>query len=153
MILALAKNWREESLWLLRIAMMTIESWFVFSIMENIDGNWWKVSKAIAMTTIKILSWDDSCGNFLNKLWGHSYGNYFDPAKDCSSVVDNVPKATSGIYWIQTKNGPIKVSTRFANPSTWLVLRRNLTSTWNWSYNYIEEVVGIDSLTQFSSVY
>ena len=40
---------------------------------------------------------------------GHSYGNYFDPAKDCSHVVDNVPKPESGVYWIQTKKGPIKV--------------------------------------------
>ncbi|XP_028411770.1 uncharacterized protein LOC114534514 [Dendronephthya gigantea] len=39
---------------------------------------------------------------------GHSYGNYFDPAKDCSGVVDNVPKAKSGVYWIQTRNGPQK---------------------------------------------
>ncbi|XP_028411772.1 uncharacterized protein LOC114534516 [Dendronephthya gigantea] len=39
---------------------------------------------------------------------GHSYGNYFDPAKDCSGVVDNVPKAKSGPYWIQTQNGPQK---------------------------------------------
>ncbi|XP_028411790.1 uncharacterized protein LOC114534527 [Dendronephthya gigantea] len=39
---------------------------------------------------------------------GHSYGNYFDPAKDCSAVVDNVPKAKSGPYWIQTRNGPQK---------------------------------------------
>ena len=41
---------------------------------------------------------------------GHSYGNYFDPAKDCSHVVDNVPKTKSGVYWIQTANGPQKVS-------------------------------------------
>ncbi|XP_028411771.1 uncharacterized protein LOC114534515 [Dendronephthya gigantea] len=39
---------------------------------------------------------------------GHSYGNYFDPAKDCSDVIDNVPKAESGVYWIQTRNGPQK---------------------------------------------
>ena len=43
-------------------------------------------------------------------MLGHSYGNYFDPAKDCSHVVDNVPKAKSGVYWIQTANGPQKVS-------------------------------------------
>ncbi|CAB3979791.1 Hypothetical predicted protein, partial [Paramuricea clavata] len=39
---------------------------------------------------------------------GYSYGNYFDPAKDCSDVVDNVPKAKSGVYWIQTVKGPVK---------------------------------------------
>ncbi|CAB4031634.1 Hypothetical predicted protein, partial [Paramuricea clavata] len=38
----------------------------------------------------------------------HSYGNYFDPAKDCSYVVDNVPKAKSGVYWIQAEKGPVK---------------------------------------------
>jgi hypothetical protein len=38
MILVLAQKRREGSLWLLRIAMMTIESWFVFNSMENIDG-------------------------------------------------------------------------------------------------------------------
>ena len=45
------------------------------------------------------------------KFLGHSYGNYFNPAEDCSHVVDNVPEPDSGVYWIQTKKGPIKVST------------------------------------------
>ena len=44
------------------------------------------------------------------KFLGHSYGNYFNPAEDCSHVVDNVPEPESGVYWIQTKKGPIKVS-------------------------------------------
>ena len=43
-------------------------------------------------------------------LPGNSYGNYFDPAEDCSHVVDNVPKAKSGVYWIRTANGLRKVS-------------------------------------------
>ena len=49
------------------------------------------------------------------KFLGHSYGNYFDPAEDCSHVVDNVPEPESGVYWIQTKKGPIKVSTTIRN--------------------------------------
>ena len=51
-----------------------------------------------------------SCEN-CDEFSGHSYGSYFDPAKDCSAVVDNVPNAKSGLYWIQTKNRRIKVST------------------------------------------
>ena len=41
---------------------------------------------------------------------GNSYGNYFDPAESCSHVVDNVPKAKNGVYWIKTQNGKVKVS-------------------------------------------
>ena len=40
---------------------------------------------------------------------GISYGNVFDPAKDCSDIMDRVPEARTGIYWIQTENGPQKV--------------------------------------------
>jgi hypothetical protein len=47
--------------------------------------------------------------SYLEMFSGHSYGNYFNPAKSCSHVVDNVPSAKSGIYWIQTKKGPMKV--------------------------------------------
>ena len=41
---------------------------------------------------------------------GHSYGNYFDPARDCSDIVDKVPGAKNGIYWIKTDQGPTKVT-------------------------------------------
>ena len=40
---------------------------------------------------------------------GNSYGNYFDPAKDCSSILDKIPDAKTGVYWIKTDNGPKKV--------------------------------------------
>lgn len=30
-------------------------------------------------------------------------GEYFDPAYDCSDVVDRVPAAKSGIYWIENE--------------------------------------------------
>jgi hypothetical protein len=116
MILVLAQKRREGSLWLLRIAMMTIESWFVFNSMENIDGTWLTVLMYIIghraapsiiwyyrfkQTQLLLLI-------FFHCL-GHSYGNYFDPAKDCSSIVDNVPKTRSGVYWFKTEQGPIKV--------------------------------------------
>ncbi|CAB3984995.1 Hypothetical predicted protein [Paramuricea clavata] len=39
---------------------------------------------------------------------GNSYGNYFDPAKDCSSILDKIPDAKTGVYWIKTDNGPKK---------------------------------------------
>ncbi|CAB4021301.1 guanylate-binding 1-like [Paramuricea clavata] len=39
---------------------------------------------------------------------GNSYGNYFDPAKDCSSILDKIPDAKTGVYWIKTDNGPRK---------------------------------------------
>lgn len=42
-------------------------------------------------------------------LKGNSYGNYFDPAKDCSDIMDNVPEAENGVYWIKTNTGPRKV--------------------------------------------
>ena len=41
---------------------------------------------------------------------GNSYGNYFDPAKDCSSILNNIPNAVTGLYWIKTNNGPKKVA-------------------------------------------
>jgi hypothetical protein len=30
-------------------------------------------------------------------------GEYFDPAYDCSDVVDRVPAAKSGVYWIENE--------------------------------------------------
>ncbi|CAB3989060.1 Hypothetical predicted protein [Paramuricea clavata] len=39
---------------------------------------------------------------------GNSYGNYFDPARDCSSILDKIPDAKTGVYWIKTDNGPRK---------------------------------------------
>ena len=46
-----------------------------------------------------------------------SLGEKFDPAQDCTEIVDNVPDAQDGIYWIKTANGgAVKVSrknTRF----------------------------------------
>ncbi|CAB3981611.1 Hypothetical predicted protein [Paramuricea clavata] len=33
-------------------------------------------------------------------------GEYFDPALDCSDVVDRVPAATDGFYWINSKALP-----------------------------------------------
>ena len=38
MILVFAQKRSEESLWLLKITMMTIKSWLVFDTMENING-------------------------------------------------------------------------------------------------------------------
>ncbi|XP_046857622.1 uncharacterized protein LOC124451035 [Xenia sp. Carnegie-2017] len=39
---------------------------------------------------------------------GVSYGNVFDPAKDCSDIMDRVSEARTGVYWIQTEHGPQK---------------------------------------------
>ena len=41
---------------------------------------------------------------------GHSYGNFIDPAINCADVVDNVPGAQNGMYFIKSKNGPKQVS-------------------------------------------
>ena len=37
-------------------------------------------------------------------------GENFNPAKDCSDIVDNLPEAKDGFYWIKhTKGKPSKV--------------------------------------------
>jgi hypothetical protein len=39
-------------------------------------------------------------------------GENFNPAKDCSDIVDNLPEAKDGFYWIKhTKGKPLKVKT------------------------------------------
>ena len=35
-------------------------------------------------------------------LGSSTLGGYFDPALDCSDVVDRVPDATDGFYWINS---------------------------------------------------
>jgi hypothetical protein len=41
-------------------------------------------------------------------------GENFDPAKDCSDIVDNLPKAKDGFYWIALgKNKVQKVNSLF----------------------------------------
>ena len=34
-------------------------------------------------------------------------GEHFNPAKDCSDIVDNLPEATDGFYWIKPTNGKL----------------------------------------------
>ena len=36
-------------------------------------------------------------------LGSSTLGEYFDPAYDCSDVVDRVPDAADGFYWIYPK--------------------------------------------------
>ena len=36
-------------------------------------------------------------------LGSSTVGEYFDPAIDCSDVVDRVPDAADGFYWISSK--------------------------------------------------
>ncbi len=36
-------------------------------------------------------------------LGSSTVGEYFNPALDCSDVVDRVPDATDGFYWINSK--------------------------------------------------
>ena len=39
-----------------------------------------------------------------------TYGESFNPAKDCSDVVDNLPGAKDGFYWMKLANEkPLKV--------------------------------------------
>lgn len=37
------------------------------------------------------------------RLGSTTLGEYFDPAIDCSDVVDRVPDAADGFYWIHPK--------------------------------------------------
>jgi hypothetical protein len=41
---------------------------------------------------------------------GQSYGNFIDPAVNCADVVDNIPGAQNGMYFIKSKKGPKQVS-------------------------------------------
>ena len=34
-------------------------------------------------------------------------GEHFNPAKDCSDIVDNLPEATDGFYWIKPTKGKL----------------------------------------------
>ena len=36
---------------------------------------------------------------------GNSYGNYIDPAVNCADVVDNIPGARNGMYFIKLEKG------------------------------------------------
>ena len=51
----------------------------------------------------------------LNSLFlsgSSTYGESFNPAKDCSDIVDNVAKADDGFYWVSlNKTKPHKVFT------------------------------------------
>jgi hypothetical protein len=42
-------------------------------------------------------------GQKLKYLGSSTLGEYFDPAVDCSDVVDRVRDATDGFYWIYPK--------------------------------------------------
>ena len=45
-------------------------------------------------------------------LGSSTYGESFNPAKDCSDIVDNVAKADDGFYWVSlNKKRPHKVFT------------------------------------------
>ena len=45
-------------------------------------------------------------------LGSSTYGESFNPAKDCSDIVDNLAKAEDGFYWVSlNKKKPQKVFT------------------------------------------
>ena len=41
---------------------------------------------------------------------GNSYGNIFNPATDCTDIMNNLPGAMTGVYWIKTDKGPREVN-------------------------------------------
>ena len=44
-------------------------------------------------------------------------GEYFNPAKDCSDIVDNLPEAKDGFYWIKPTKGKFsKVNMHYEYP-------------------------------------
>lgn len=59
--------------------------------------------------TVAILfstTWD----NFFRHLGLSTLGERFNPAKDCADIVDNLPEAEDGFYWIKLAKGkPLKV--------------------------------------------
>ncbi|XP_046852087.1 uncharacterized protein LOC124445407 [Xenia sp. Carnegie-2017] len=74
---------------------------------KQLEGNKTIVKDRIGEA--KLLICDSDGQEFRWKMVdGISYGNVFDPAKDCSDIMDRVPEARTGIYWIQTENGPQK---------------------------------------------
>jgi hypothetical protein len=54
--------------------------------------------------------------NILLYIGSSTLGENFNPAKDCSDIVDNLPEAKDGFYWIKhTKGKPLKVKTIYTN--------------------------------------
>ncbi len=47
----------------------------------------------------------------LSHIGSSTLGENFNPAKDCSDIVDNRPRAKDGFYWI--KHGKGKISKVF----------------------------------------
>ena len=46
--------------------------------------------------------------NFNTLYTGSStLGENFNPAKDCSDIVDNIPGAKDGFYWIKSAKGKL----------------------------------------------
>ena len=54
-------------------------------------------------------------------LGSSTIGENFNPAKDCSDIVDNLPEAKDGFYWIKLPKG--KLSKVFWCPNYYSALR------------------------------
>ena len=49
-------------------------------------------------------------------------GEHFNPAKDCSDIVDNLPEAKDGFYWIKPTKGKLsKVNMHYEYPDIDLI--------------------------------
>ena len=59
----------------------------------------------------KLVSWIVFMHFNFNILYiGYStLGENFNPAKDCSDIVDNIPGAKDGFYWIKSAKGKLRV--------------------------------------------
>ena len=52
------------------------------------------------------------CQYISSYIGSSTLGENFNPAKDCADIVDNLPEAKDGFYWIKhTKGKPLKVKT------------------------------------------
>ena len=58
-----------------------------------------------------------SCLLFIIFTGSPTLGEHFNPAKDCSDIVDNLPEATDGFYWIKPTKGELcKVNMHYEYP-------------------------------------
>ena len=57
-------------------------------------------------------------------------GEIFNPARDCPDVVDKLPEANDGFYWIAVENKVHKVQNYYFN-TTFRIIEMNLKNLLN----------------------